>query len=453
MEEPSPSIESLTIMLQIFQGISFESLIYFLIIIVLILCSGLVSGSEVAFFSLEPRDHEELSEQDTKSSKQVLELLARPKKLLATILIANNFINIGIIILSSVLTEMLFDFSEVPLLGFIIQVIAITFILLLMGEVIPKVYANQNSLRISQVMSFPILILSKAFNPLSQVLIRSTRLIDSRFNRKQPVISVNDLTNALELTKEEDVEQDEQKILEGIVRFGNTDVKQIMTSRIDVMAVDRNLNFEELSLELLNAGFSRVPVYDESFDRIVGVIYLKDLLPYIDEEKDFDWQQLIRSPYFVPENKKIDDLLNEFREKKIHMAVVVDEFGGTSGVVTLEDILEEIVGDISDEFDTEDLIYSKLDEKTYIFDGKTPLNDIYRILNIDGHSFEERKGEADTVAGFIIEIAERIPNVKEVIPFLDYSFEIEAADKRRISTVKMTIHESATNSNKVDAED
>ncbi len=447
LDDPSQSTQILLILLQVFKGISLEVIVYFLIVLVLIVCSGLVSGSEVAFFSLEPKDHESLSEQDNKSSKQVLQLLERPKALLATILIANNFINIGIIIISSVLTEMLFDFSQSPIIGFIIKVIAITFILLLMGEVIPKVYANQNSLRISQIMSFPILFLRKAFTPLSQVLIRSTNVIDKKFNRSQPSISINDLTNALELTKEDDVEKDEHKILEGIVRFGNTDVKQIMTSRIDVLAVDKQLDFEEMCNELLDAGFSRVPVYDQSFDKIAGVIYLKDLLPYIDEDKSFEWQKLIRSPYFVPENKKIDDLLNEFRDKKIHMAVVVDEFGGTSGVVTLEDVLEEIVGDISDEFDTDDLIYSKLDDNTFIFDGKTPLNDLYRILEIDGDDFEDRKGESDTIAGFIIEIAERIPSPKEIITFNNYDFEIEAADKRKISTLKVKVNEVSPDKN------
>ena len=372
MDEPSQSLNLIFIILQIFKGLSFEGLIYFAIVLILIVCSGLVSGSEVAFFSLEPKDLESLSEEDDKSSRQVMDLLEKPKKLLATILIANNFVNIGIIILSSVLTELLFDFSSSPLLGFLIKVIAITFILLLTGEVIPKVYANQNALRISQIMSFPILIGSKLFNPLSQILIRSTKLIDNRFNKKQSTISISDLTNALELTKNEETEQDEQKILEGIVRFGNTDVKQIMTSRVDILAVDKSLSFKELSNEVLDAGYSRVPVFDQSFDKIEGVIYLKDLIPYIDETEAFDWCKLIRAPYFVPENKKIDDLLNEFREKKIHMAIVVDEFGGTSGVVTLEDVLEEIVGEISDEFDTEDLIYSRLDKHTFIFDGKTP---------------------------------------------------------------------------------
>jgi len=445
LDEPSQSLNLIFIILQIFKGLSFEALIYFAIVLILIVCSGLVSGSEVAFFSLEPKDLESLSEEDDKSSRQVMDLLEKPKKLLATILIANNFVNIGIIILSSVLTELLFDFSSSPLLGFLIKVIAITFILLLTGEVIPKVYANQNALRISQIMSFPILIGSKLFNPLSQILIRSTKLIDNRFNKKQSTISISDLTNALELTKDEETEQDEQKILEGIVRFGNTDVKQIMTSRVDILAVDKSLSYKELSNEVLDAGYSRVPVFDQSFDKIEGVIYLKDLIPYIDETEAFDWCKLIRAPYFVPENKKIDDLLNEFREKKIHMAIVVDEFGGTSGVVTLEDVLEEIVGEISDEFDTEDLTYSRLDKHTFIFDGKTPLNDLYRILEIDGQDFEESKGEADTVAGFIIEIAERIPKAKEHVPFLNYDFEIEVADNRRISTIKVRINEKKEN--------
>ncbi len=425
-------------LLSVFICISLRSVIFLIIIVVLLLCSALISGSEVAFFSLDPADLRRVDLSEAKVSFIIADLLKEPEKLLATILIANNFVNIAMVILSSMLTAQLFDFSEYPLTGFLFQVLLITFVLLLFGEVVPKIYANHFSLRLSALMAVPVKYLQKGLSPISSILLKSTQVFDKKLLHTNR-ISVDDLTHALEITSDSNIDKDEQKILEGIVKFGNTDVKQIMKARMDVVAVEDKLDYSVLLQELEPSGYSRIPVYKESFDEIAGIIYIKDLIPHLDEPKGFEWQKLIRPPFFVPESKKIDDLLNEFQEKKMHLAIVVDEFGGTSGIVTLEDILEEIVGDISDEFDNEKVVYSKLDESTYIFAGKTPLNDLYRILDIDGQAFEDVKGESDTIAGFLIEISKRIPVKNEVIEFLNFNFVIEAADKRRVSTVKVNL--------------
>ena len=403
------------------------------------MCSALISGSEVAFFSLDPADLRRVDQSEAKVSFVIADLLKEPEKLLATILIANNFVNIAMVILSSMLTSEVFDFTEYPIAGFLFQVLLITFILLLFGEVVPKIYANNFSLRLSATMAVPMRYLQKGLSPISSLLVKSTKVFEKGLIRNEH-ISVDNLTHALEITSDSYIDKDEKKILEGIVKFGNTDVKQIMKARMDVVvAVEEKSNYHELLLELEQLGYSRIPVYKNSFDQIAGIIYIKDLIPHLEKPQDFNWHELIRPPFFVPESKKIDDLLNEFQEKKMHLAIVVDEYGGTSGIVTLEDILEEIVGDISDEFDNENVVYSKLDDNTFIFAGKTPLNDLYRILDVDGDLFENAKGESDTLAGFIIEITKRIPVKNEVIDFLNFNFVIEAADKRRVSTIKVTI--------------
>ena len=412
-----------------------------LLMLILLALSALISGSEVAFFSLSPQDKNDLEQSKARPDQVVVELLDRPKHLLATILIANNFVNVAIIVLSNFLMVRMFNFAGNEALAFVIQVVVVTFLILLLGEILPKVYANRQSRRLAGFMSIPILLLSKLFSPLSGLLVRSTSVIDKRVRTKSKNISVDDLSNALELTTDDQTNKDEQKILEGIVKFGNTDVKQIMTSRLDVTALDSDTTFDVLIQTISESGFSRIPVYEEHFDKVQGLIYVKDLLPHIDENSGFDWSELVRPPFFVPENKKIDDLLKEFQEKKIHLAIVVDEYGGTSGVVTLEDIIEEIVGDISDEFDDDNLVYSKLDENNYVFEGKTPLNDLYRVLDIDGENFEAAKGESDTLAGFILELAGKIPKKNEKVSFENYDFKIEAADKRRIKRVKVSILE------------
>ncbi len=410
--------------------------------VVLLICSALISGSEVAYFSLGPSDIDSLQNEKSSASDRAQTLLLRPHRLLATILIANNFVNIGIVILSSFIFLEGFNFDGYPYwFGIAIQVGVVTFLLLLLGEVIPKVYATSNAIVLIRLMSIPLTVLLKVFYPISSLLISSTNVINRRIKKRQSDYSIDELEHALELTKDEETTPDEEKILKGIVRFGNTDVKQIMTPRTEVVSFEFGTSYTELLEELLDEGFSRVPIYKESLDQVIGMLYLKDLLPY-SESTDLEWQGLLRSPYFIPENKMLDDLLKEFQERKVHMAVVVDEYGGTSGIVTLEDIIEEIVGDITDEFDDEDIFYSKLDEKNYIFEGKTPLVDLYKILDIDGENFEEAKGESDTLAGFMLELSGKIPTKNEKINFENYTLTVEAADKRRIKRVKLTLLET-----------
>lgn len=407
-------------------------------VLILLICSALISGSEVAYFSLGPNELDEIDGNGDKKIEVLKNLLELPKRLLATILIANNFINVAIVILSTYLSDLMIDNSLSELAQFVIQVVVVTFLLLLLGEVIPKVYANKNPLSLAKFMAQPLYYVRGILTPISSVLVNSTNFIDKRIKKKGHNISVDELSQALELTSDENGKDEEQKILEGIVKFGNTEVKQVMTSRIDVVSLEETLNFSEVIETILDAGFSRIPVHKESFDNILGVLYIKDVLPHLSED-EFDWLKIIRQPFFVPENKKIDDLLKEFQTKKTHLAIVVDEYGGSSGIISLEDILEEIVGEISDEFDDEDLVYSKLDDYNYVFEGKTPLNDMYRVLNIDGDEFDAEKGEAETMAGFVLELFGKIPKKNEKLRFNDYNISIEAADKRRVKRIKLTL--------------
>lgn len=407
--------------------------------LILLVMVALVSAAESAFFSLTPTDMEELKTSGKRTDKKVLKLISGPKRLLATVLISINFINIAIVILSTFVMNGLFDFSQNHLLGFIIQVVVVTFLILLVGEVIPKIYAIQNPLRTSRLLVFFVQILQQLFYPISSILIFSTSLLDKFFKHKSHNISVDELSHALDLTSDEHIPEEDHKILKGIVKFGNTDVKQIMKSRMDVIAFDYTSEYKKLLQDITHYGFSRVPIYKESLDHVAGVLYTKDLLQYLNESDTFKWQTIIRPPFFVPENKKIDDLLREFQFKKIHLAVVVDEYGGTSGIVTLEDVIEEIVGEINDEFDDDDLTYSKLDDNNFVFEGKAHLNDVYRIMEIDGEVFEDAKGEADTLGGLIIEIEGRIPAKAEKIKFKNLNFTIESADNRKLKRVKVTI--------------
>ena len=446
--DPLPSIFLLAI-----ENFSIGTLFGLLATILLLICSALVSGSEVAFFSLSSRDKEELGAEKARAAQLVIELLDRPKRLLATILISNNFINVAIVLLSSMLSQQLFHFEEAilpfteadpvtltsELQNFLVNVVVITFLILVFGEVVPKVYATKYPQVLSQLMSFPFVVLNKIFHPLSFVLVKSTNLIDKRLKKKANDISVDELSHALEITSDESAGDDDKKILKGIVKFGNTDTKQVMTPRVDVVAFDLDTPFQELIDGIVESGFSRLPIYEGDFDQIKGVLFIKDLLPFLDETENYQWQKLIREPLYVPENKKIDDLLEEFQEKKIHLAVVVDEYGGSQGIVTLEDVIEEIVGDISDEFDEEDLVYSKLDDFNYVFEAKTPLKDVYKVLEIDGEDFEDEKGEADTLGGFVVEISGKIPKKNERVKFNDYTLTVEAADKRKVKRVKITL--------------
>lgn len=415
-----------------------------LVLIVLLICSALVSGSEVAFFSLNPSDIEALSEKQDKSSEVTLELLERPRNLLATILITNNFINVAIILISTYLSTLLLpDGSISPGLKTFVDVVVITLILLLFGEVIPKVYAAKNGSRVAILMAVPLRLIGRTFpfNLLRKGLVQGTDIINKRVKKKVKELSPDDLADAIELASTNYEDKRDLEIYQGIVEFGKKDVKQIMRPRVDVEAYEITTTYGEVREKLVEekTRHSRVPVYRESFDNIAGVLFVKDLLPYLDKADDFDWQQLIREPYFVPENKKIDDLLKSFQERKMHMAIVVDEYGGTSGIVTLDDILEEIVGDISDDID-EDLKYSKLDDFNYVFEGKTSLIDMYKVIDIDGDIFEEAKSESDTIAGFVIEQAGKILKKNERVTFENYTFTIEAADSRKVKRIKLTIH-------------
>ena len=423
----------------IFGSSDFYTLIGLIVILLfLLLISALISGSEVAFFSLTPVQLLEIEESENSNDKVIQSLLINPKKLLATILIANNFVNIAIVVLSTFLMGMIPGLSSFPgYLIFLIQVVGVTFLILLFGEVLPKVYATNQATKLTRFMAAPMLMIERIFSPFSYILIRSTSFIDKKVRKNKESLSVEELERAFELT-EDTLHREERKILKSIVRFGNTDVKQIMTARTFAKAIEQGISFEELLKQAKDIGYSRIPVYQETFDSVVGILYLKDLLPFIDR-KHFEWEELLRQPFFVPENKKIDDLLKEFQRKKVHLAIVVDEYGGTSGIVTLEDILEEIVGEITDEFDDEEIKYSKLANNVYIFDGATSLIDIYKVLGIDGEEFEEAKGEADSIAGFIIEQAGIIPQKGEKVKFMNYEFIVMASDKRKVKQIQLTI--------------
>ena len=421
---------------------TFTILVVGAIILLLLVGSALASASEVSFFSLSPNELTEIEKLNGAGAKTAIRLLEQPKKLLALILVLNNFFNVSIVILGAYLSSLAFPLSTTTeFVKFLIDVFVITFILLLFGEVIPKIYATKHGKRVLLLMALPIYYFGKIppFNWIVIGLVKGTAVINNLGKKKGVNVSSAELSHALELTIEEETDVHDQKILEGIVKFGKKDVKQIMMSRVDVHAVDIEMNYHQLYQKIVNCGFSRIPVYRESFDTIEGILFVKDLLPYLEEKDDFKWQDLVREPYFVPENKKIDDLLKSFQERKVHMAVVVDEYGGTSGIVTLEDVLEEIVGDISDEYDDEDLTYSKLDDFNYVFEGKTLLVDLYKVLEIDGREFEEVKSEADSIGGFVTEQAGKILKRNDELKFSSYLFKIESADARKVKRIKITL--------------
>jgi len=422
----------------------YTQVISFIFLLLLLLCSAMISGAEVAFFSLTPADFmTEDGHKRTKSQEIVIKLLEKPKKLLATILVANNFINIAIVLLFDSVSDELFNGFDMVVFGLnlklIFEVGVVTFLILLFGEILPKVYASRNNVQFSNLMAQPVNVLDSLFSPLSVPMRAVTLYLHEKLGKQRSFISIDHLSQALELTSEEDTTKEEQKILKGIVSFGNTDTKQVMRPRMDVFAISDEDTYAEIIPVIIENGYSRIPVYKENIDNVTGILYIKDLLPYLDRG-DFEWTSLLREPYFVPENKKLDDLLNEFKEKKNHLAIVVDEYGGTSGLITLEDIIEEIVGDISDEFDDEDLIYSKLDEFNFVFEGRTPLKDFYKIIKLEDASlFEDNKGEAETLAGFLLEISGDFPQQNEIINFGNYNFKVEAVDDRRIKQIKLTI--------------
>ncbi len=440
---PSPSTLSIDPLVSIQQaGFFTENISILIIIIILLACSAIISGSEAAFFSLSPSEKEDLKQDDSKKARTAHRLLTKPQELLATILITNNFVNVGIVILSSAVVHSAIPDSGSETFRLIVEVFGITLTLLLIGEVIPKIYATKNALYLVKQMSGTLLFLSIA-PPISWIkkfLVNGSNIIHKRARKKGVKISSDELEQALALTREEDSHEGEHRILEGIVKFGNTDVKQVMRPRMEVVAVDKTADYKEVMDVILDSGYSRIPVYDSNFDDVIGILYIKDILPFLNhKEKDVKWIELIRKPFFVPENKKIDDLLKEFQSKKMHMAVVVDEYGGADGIITLEDILEEIVGDITDEFDEDEIVYTKIDEFTFRVEGRTSLVDLYKLLEIDGKEFDSIKGEAETLGGFIVENAGRILKNKECILVGQTKLTVEASDKRRIKMVKINL--------------
>lgn len=433
--DPEPSV-----LISIFLAINISYLTSIILLVILLACSAMVSGAEVAIFSLTKSNIDEGIENKSVKMQIISDLLNRPKKLLATILVANNFINIAIVLLFAYIGKTLFSNITNSVARFFLEVVCATFLILLFGEIIPKIYASRNSVQFSSFMARPLKILDFIFSPLSLPMRYVTMKIQNTFGKQKSNLSVDQLSQALELTNDEDTTQEEQKILQGIVSFGNTDTKQVMRPRMDLFALDINTPYETIIKEIINNGYSRIPVYEESIDTIKGVLYVKDLLPHLNKKK-FNWTKILREPFFVPENKKLDDLMVEFQTKKVHLAVVVDEYGGTSGLVSLEDIIEEIVGDISDEYDDEDLIYTKLDDNNYSFEGKTPLKDVYKIVGIeeDIDDFESKKGDAETLAGFVLEISGGFPRIGSKLNFKTYVFTIEALERKRIKQIKLTL--------------
>jgi putative hemolysin len=409
------------------------------VVVVLLFCSAMISGSEVAFFSMPPRQLKALKEHDSRRAQQALGLLEKPDRLLANILISNNFINVGIVIISAFVTGTIFNFSVSPALGFVIQVVVITFLLLLFGEIIPKIYANRFASGFALRMTLPLVILDRVFAPLIFILIRSTGLVNRKLAKKKQNITIDDLEEALDLTS--GVVKDEKEMLEGIVRFSNLEASEIMKPRTDVTAVEIQTDLATLIQVIIDSGYSRIPVYDKTSDNLKGILYVKDLLPHIHRKDRFEWQQLIREPFYVPETKKINDLLKEFQERKIHLAIVVDEYGGTEGIVTMEDILEEVVGEITDESDGTEKLYRRIDARTTIFDGKTLLNDFYKVTGLEDDLFDDVKGDAETVAGLILELKGGFPRVNDLIHCKGVDFTVLSMDHRRIREIRVCLKE------------
>jgi putative hemolysin len=411
-----------------------------IISIILLIVSGLISASEVAFFSFSPQTIDEMQQSDTKSDKSILYLLQHPQKLLAAILIGNNFVNVAIILILTLVTNRLVNFTDAPLLGFVFQTIIITFLLLLFGEIIPKIFASREGRKVAAFTAPMLAVFQQIFKPVVQILVKSTSAMNARLARhNKSNISIDELSHALELTSGNNDEDTE--ILEGIIKFGNIQVIDIMTSRVDIVDVDIKTSYKKLLGIITSSGYSRIPVFSGTHDNIKGILYSKDLLPHLDKPDSFRWQTLIRQAYYVPETKMIDDLLSEFQQNKVHLAIVVDEYGGTSGLVTLEDIIEEIVGDISDEYDDEESLFTKIDNHTFIFEAKIQLNDFFKIEEIHEEDFTKVTEEVETLAGLILELKGEIPAKNERIDFDKYVFEILSVDNRRIKKIKLYIKE------------
>jgi len=425
-------------LLQIFRDFSFGTIAYALVIILLLFLSGLFSSSEVAFFSLNPSQLKQIRKSSSSADQLIKLLLSNPKRLLATLLISNSIVNIAIIILSSVLIAEILDFSNHPTAGFIIQVIVVTFMIVLLGEVMPKIYATYRTMPMAHFVAYPVYFSDRLLRPVSFLILKWTALVEKRIRRKGYEVTMDQLTHAIDIASDASTPPDEKRILKGIVRFSGTEARQIMKPRVDVIAFDSGVAFSELLRKAEEAGFSRVPVYEKNPDRIKGILYIKDLIPHLDKDDSFSWQHLIRKPYFIPESKKINELLEDFQNKKMHFALVVDEYGVLQGIVSLEDILEEIVGEISDEFDDEEPLYSRLDDRNFVFDAKAPLDEVCRIMKIDSSDFNDNANEKLSLAGFVLGLAGRIPRNGEVFYLSKIILTIESADKQRIRRVKIS---------------
>ena len=408
--------------------------------VLLLFASGFVSASEIAFFSLSPSDLNDIENDDHPSDKHIRSLLGDSERLLATILISNNFVNVTIIMLCNFFFAGVIDFGTSVILEFLVITVVLTFLLLLFGEIMPKIYSAQHTLKFSRMAAPIIVFLKKVFSPLSNMLVRSTVLVNKCVSKKNYNISVDELSQALELTDKNEISE-ESNILEGVIRFGGETVKEVMTPRMDIVDLEIQASFSEVMACVVENAYSRIPVYEDSIDNIKGILYIKDLLPYLKKGNDFKWQNLVRPAFFVPETKMIDDLLRDFQANKIHIAIVVDEFGGTLGIVTMEDIIEEIVGEINDEYDDEERTYVKLNDTTYVFEAKTLLSDFYKILKLDTDEFEEVEGEADTLAGLLLEIKGEFPKLHEKLDFKNYHFEVLEKDARRILKIKVVVDE------------
>lgn len=439
MDSVEPAINSIQTNTEMLSISTSAVIISFIILLILLIISAFSSGSESAFYSLGPKEKEKLRASESRSAKTAMRLLEQPKELLATLLITNNFANIAIIILSSYIIHDILHLSGLSeTYYFLFEVLGITLTVLLLGEVIPKIYSSRNPLRMATLTAIPVSA-AGSLPPLSwlkSMLVSGTNLMQRLTKETTVKINAEELEQAIALTKEAAGSEEEQRILEGIVRFGNTETCQIMRSRLEVVAIDENENFNHVLTTIRETGYSRIPVFKDSFDKVTGILYIKDLLPYLEQSNEFNWTKVIRKPLFVPENKKIDDLLKEFQEKKMHMAIVVDEYGGSAGIITLEDILEEIIGDINDEFDGSDILYSRINEDTCIFEGRTILIDFYKVMEIEGKEFDQMKGDTETLGGFIIEQAGRILKNNEYITTEGIKLIVESSDKRRIKTVK-----------------
>lgn len=413
-------------------------------ITILILLSALVSSSEVAYFSLTADDQSDFEKSDRKPHKQILQLLKDEKYLLATILVTNNLFNVAIIILSHFSLHKIFHFIDNELFVFLLDVILITFLLVLFGEIIPKIFARSNRKKVAAIAALPLNIFSKIAYPLSTILVRSTNVIEARLSRNADnEVDIDEIEDAIDLTVDENIDKDENRILKGIINFGNINARQIAKPRMDIVALDFESDFEQVHQLIIESGYSRIPVYKEDLDNIEGVLYAKDVLKYLQREKSFKWQKLLRKVYFVPETKKIDDLLREFQKERTHLAIVFDEFGGTMGLITMEDILEEILGEIKDEYDEQiEIDYQKHDDNNFTFEGKILINDLTKVLEVDNDEFEEIKGEADSLAGLILEITGTLPKQNDNIPYENYLFNILSVNDNRIESVKITILEN-----------